>query len=202
MKEGRKPEYPQKTPGDELQKMPHTKPEGSSPKRDSNPRNSGIESITHRLPSALRQFPFYLKTPLKRSERPIRAPPPCIKACFHILLWKHLEHPSTCPWGSENSRSLNPKTRAQRNREPEYFQQFRGRYHGGRRPSSDDSFHSPTIISPSALDKPSIMKRYHRRRTCSHTSPRRLPMMVTLHDTRFVECRWWNDGRTEKTVVT
>ena len=24
MKEGRKPEYPEKTPGDELQKMPHT----------------------------------------------------------------------------------------------------------------------------------------------------------------------------------
>ena len=26
--------------------------------------------------------------------------------------------------------------------------------------------------------------------------------MVTLHDTRFVECRWWNDGWTVKTVVT
>ena len=26
------------------------------------------------------------------------------------------------------------------------------------------------VIPPSALDKPSIMKRYHRRRTCSHTS--------------------------------
>ena len=25
MKEGRKPEYPEKTPGDELQKIPHTK---------------------------------------------------------------------------------------------------------------------------------------------------------------------------------
>ena len=25
MKEGRKPKYPEKTPGDELQKMPHTK---------------------------------------------------------------------------------------------------------------------------------------------------------------------------------
>ena len=25
-----------------------------------------------------------------------------------------------------------------------------GRYHGGRRPSSDDSFHSPTVIPPSA----------------------------------------------------
>ena len=25
--------------------------------------------------------------------------------------------------------------------------------------------------------------------------------MVTLHDTRFVECRWWNDGWTVKTVV-
>ena len=38
-----------------------------------------------------------------------------------------------------------------------------GRYRGGRRPSSDDSFHSPTVIPPSALDKPSIMN--HRRRT-------------------------------------
>ena len=28
----------------------------------------------------------------------------------------------------------------------------RGRYHGGRRPSSDDSFHSPTSIPPSSLD--------------------------------------------------
>ena len=26
--------------------------------------------------------------------------------------------------------------------------------------------------------------------------------MVTLHDTRFVKCRWWNDGWTVKTVVT
>ena len=58
-----------------------------------------------------------------------------------------------------------------------------------------------TVIPPSALDKPSIMKRYYRRRTCSHTSPRRLPTMVTLHDTRFVECRCWNDGWTTKTVV-
>ena len=81
-------------------------------------------------------------------------------------------------------------------------QRVRGRYHGGRRPSSDDSFHSPTVIPPSALDKPSIMKRYRRWRTCSHTSPRRSPTMVTLHDTRFVECRWWNDGWTVKTVVT
>ena len=46
------------------------------------------------------------------------------------------------------------------------------------------------------------MKRYHRRWTCSHTSPRRSPTMVTLHDNRFVECRWWNDGWTVKTVVT
>ena len=63
------------------------------------------------------------------------------------------------------------------------------------------SFHSPTVIPPSALDKPNIMKRYDRWRTCSHTSPRRSTTMVTLHDTRFVECRWWNDGWTVKTVV-
>ena len=30
----------------------------------------------------------------------------------------------------------------------------------------------------------------------------RSPTMVTLHDTRFVACRWWNDGWTVKTVVT
>ena len=48
---------------------------------------------------------------------------------------------------------------------------------------------------------PSIIKRYHRGRPCSHTSPRRSPTMVTLHDTRFVECRWWDDGWTVKTVV-
>ena len=40
-----------------------------------------------------------------------------------------------------------------------------GRYHGERRSSTDNRFHSPTVIPPSALDKPSIMKRYHRRRT-------------------------------------
>ena len=73
-----------------------------------------------------------------------------------------------------------------------------GRYHGGRPPSSDDSLRSPSVIPPSALDKPSIMKRYHRRRTYSHTSPRRSPTMVTLHDTRFVGCQLWNDGWTVK----
>ena len=64
-----------------------------------------------------------------------------------------------------------------------------GRYHGGRRPSNDDSFHGPTVIPPSALDKLSIMKRYHHQRTCSHTSPCRSPVRVMLHDTRFVECQ-------------
>ena len=52
-----------------------------------------------------------------------------------------------------------------------------GLYHGGRPPSRDDSFHSATAIPPSALDKPSIVKRCHRRRTCSHTSLRRSPTM-------------------------
>ena len=36
MKVGRKPEYLEKTPDDEFQKMP----DDSSPKRDSNPHNS------------------------------------------------------------------------------------------------------------------------------------------------------------------
>ena len=77
-----------------------------------------------------------------------------------------------------------------------------GRYDGGWWPSSDDSFHSPTVIPQSALNKLSIMKHYHRQWTCSHTSPRRSLTMVTLYDTRFAECRWWNDSWTVKTVVT
>ena len=77
-----------------------------------------------------------------------------------------------------------------------------GRYHGGRRPSSDDSFHCPTVIPSSALDKPSIMKRYHCQRTTRLGVTARSPTMVTLQDTRFVECRWWNDGWTVKTAVT
>ena len=28
------------------------------------------------------------------------------------------------------------------------------------------------------------------------------PTMVTPRDTRYVECRWWNEGWTVKTVVT
>ena len=79
---------------------------------------------------------------------------------------------------------------------------IRGRYRGGRRPSSDDSFRGLTVIPSPALDKRSIMKRYHRRRTFSHTSPSRSPTMVTCYDSRFDECRWWNDGWTVKTVVT
>ena len=43
---------------------------------------------------------------------------------------------------------------------------------------------------------------YNRRWTYSHTSPRRSPTIVTLHDTRFVKCRWWNDAWTMKIVVT
>ena len=30
----------------------------------------------------------------------------------------------------------------------------------------------------------------------------RSPTMITLHYTRFVECQWWNDCWTVKTVVT
>ena len=69
-----------------------------------------------------------------------------------------------------------------------------GRYYGGPRPTSDDSFHSPAVIPPLALDKPSLMKRYHRRRTTRSGVTARSPTIVTFHDTRFVECRWWLVG--------
>ena len=78
----------------------------------------------------------------------------------------------------------------------------RGQYHGGRRLSSDDCLHSPNVIPPSALDKLNIMKHYHHWRTTRWDVTARSPTMVALHDTWFVECRWWNDGWTVKTVVT
>ena len=74
----------------------------------------------------------------------------------------------------------------------------RGQYQGFRQPSSDDSFHSPTVIPPWVLDKPSIIKSYHYRQTTRRGVTARLPMMATLHDTRFVECPWWNDSWTVK----
>ena len=70
------------------------------------------------------------------------------------------------------------------------FWENKGRYHGGRRLSSDDSFHSPTVIPPSALDKLSTVKLYHRRRTTRRGVTTRSLTLVTLHDARFVECRW------------
>ena len=79
------------------------------------------------------------------------------------------------------SWSLNSEIAKKQNRPPTTSSW--GRYHGSRRPSSGHSFHSPTVIPPSALDKPSHMKRYHRRRKCSHTSPRCSPTMVMLHGT-------------------
>ena len=59
------------------------------------------------------------------------------------------------------------------------------------RPSSHHRY-STNRVSPSVTIE---------QRTYSHTSPRRSPTMVTLHDTRFVECPWWNDCWTVKTVV-
>ena len=78
----------------------------------------------------------------------------------------------------------------------------RGWYHGGRRPSSDDSFHSPPVILPSALDKPRIMKHYHRWWVTRWGVTAPALTMVTLHDTWFVECQRRNDNWTVKTVVT
>ena len=77
-----------------------------------------------------------------------------------------------------------------------------GQYHGDQRPSCDDSYHSQTVIPPSTLNKPSIMKHYHRRRMTSWGVTAHSLTMVTLHDTQFVECRWWNDSWAVKTVVT
>ena len=57
MKEGRKPEYPEKTPGDELQKMPHTKAQRFKPQARLEPaqyhwwqaRKANVLTVTPRV---------------------------------------------------------------------------------------------------------------------------------------------------------
>ena len=59
MKEGRKPEYPEKTPGDELQKMPHTKARRFKPQARLEPaqwhwwqaRKADVPTVTPRVAS-------------------------------------------------------------------------------------------------------------------------------------------------------
>ena len=157
MKEGRKPEHPEKNPDDELLCQ---KTRGAG----------GLQFLGHHVFTDSEQANFI---ELPRSS-----------VCY--LTWL-----ASC-WQSRTFLCcvLQSSLRT------------RGRYHGGRRPSSDDSFHSPIVIPPSAIDDPSIMKRYHRRWATRWGVTARSPTMVTLHDTRFVECRWWNDGWTVKTVVT
>ena len=56
MKEGRKPEYPEKIPGDELQKMPHTKARRFKPQSRLEPvqqhwwqvRKADVQTVTPR----------------------------------------------------------------------------------------------------------------------------------------------------------
>ena len=57
MKEGRKPEYPEKTPGDELQKMPHTNARRFKPQARLKPaqqhwwraRKADMQTVTPRV---------------------------------------------------------------------------------------------------------------------------------------------------------
>ena len=71
---------------------------------------------------------------------------------------------------------------------------------GGRRPSSDDRFHGPSVIPPSALAE------YNEELPLSMNVQSRLTSSFAddgnASYTVFVKCRWWNDGWTVKTVVT
>ena len=68
MEEGRKSEYPEKSPDDEIQKMPHTKSQNSSPDRDSNPhwwharKTDMLSYYATRRPTRHRQFSLYTVT--------------------------------------------------------------------------------------------------------------------------------------------
>ena len=61
MKEGRKPEYPEKTPGDELQKMPHTTARRFKPQARLEPaqqhwwqaRKADTLTVTQHIPTKL-----------------------------------------------------------------------------------------------------------------------------------------------------
>ena len=73
--------------------------------------------------------------------------------CIHYLVCTGMRISSAC-YGIELGITLFHDGSAPLPKTPRAF--IWGRCHGGRRPSSDDSFHSPTIIPPSALEKPTI----------------------------------------------
>ena len=68
MKEGRKPEYPEKTPGDELQKMPLTTAQRLKPQARIEPaqlhwwqaRKAGMLTVTPRVAPVIRIVPAVL----------------------------------------------------------------------------------------------------------------------------------------------
>ena len=176
---------------------------GSNPRRritqDNEPKTLPTELFpTFDGPCNERVLPWFSGPPSKVRGNDLCSTRPAL-APFPVQPWKRLTSDGAeCVYGlSKNMTPFWTETET-----ATLFQQTKGWYHGDRRPSSDDSFQSPTVFPPSALDKPNIMKRYHRRRTARWGVTSRSLTMVTLHDTEFVECRWWNYGWTVKTVVT
>ena len=77
----------------------------------------------------------------------------------------------------------------------------RDRYHGGRWPSGDDSFHSPSFHHQHSTNQVSWSVTIVDECAVTHhlvVRWRWLRFMIL----GFVKCRWWNDGWTVKTVVT
>ena len=98
----------------------------------------------------------------------------------------HVSHSAECPCGisSVMAEHLLQNCPTHQNLRAETW----GRYHRGRRPSSDDSLHESNSHSTIGTRQ----TEYHEALPSSanvqspHTSS-----MVALHDTRFVECRWY-----------
>ena len=64
----------------------------------------------------------------------------------------------------------------------------RGRYHGGRRPSSDDSLHCPTVIPPWAFDKPFSLSNRHSTIGIRQTVFTAQPSFHHRHSTNHFHC--------------
>ena len=163
MKMDRKPEYLEKSPDDELQKMPHT-----SFKRERKKKNPNKQQQQQKTKKTKTNKTKNKQTNKKKKKKPIQrfgGFPTRMVYLNDLPLWEADALPLG-QRGGEKHKNRGKKTRENPSiSEKDCREMFYTRPGTGIMEADDrqvTSLHSPTVIPPSALDKPSIMKRYHR----------------------------------------
>ena len=123
MKEGRKPEHPEKTPGDELQKMPHTTARRFKPQARLEPaqqhwwkaRKTDMLTVTPRIaPTTLQWWDYHYHEENKQPPHP--PPPPAITDKQQRVVTHLPSMMSNCP--SQMGKTPQATTRSVLTTEP------------------------------------------------------------------------------------